>query len=215
MEVLIEQGRVRVNGERVQLGARATATDRIAVDGKPIPRVAQPKRLLIYHKPKGKWVSREPGVDSVFDDLPPLPEGRWLNIGRLDINTEGLLLFSTNGEWVQELAHPSHGYEREYHARVCGKLPPDELRAIVQRGVYLPGEKRVLRPLAFEQKAQHGDGINFWYRIVLAEGRNRAVRRIFEHYNLQVSRLLRVRFGPYELPEDLPPQHYREIPYKK
>ena len=211
MEELIARGEVTINGEVATVGARARVTDTIRVGGRRVEVAATAtRRVLLYNKPKGKWVTREDGVDSVFDDLPPLAGGRWLNVGRLDVNSEGLILFSNDGEWVNQMAHPGGGHEREYHARVSGELTEEQMREIRRRGVWLGGDRRPLRVKLLQAKELSGGGRNTWYRVVLTEGRHRAVRRLFAHYDLAVARLIRVRFGPYRLPPTLPPSHHQE-----
>lgn len=210
MEAAIQEGRVLVNGKQATLGARATPQDRIQMDGKPVARASGKRRLLLYFKPAGKVVSREEeSADSVFDDLPPAGGGRWISIGRLDVNSEGLLLFSTDGNWAHSMMHPRNSIEREYRARASGALAPQVLEDACQRGVKV-GSGAPIRPAHFALE-RSGDGANSWYRIILVEGRNRAVRRLFEHYGLQVSRLLRVRFGDYKLPAALAPGEWQEI----
>ena len=211
METWMDAGRVQVNGEVVAVGARATPADAITVDGAPIPQAATAHRLLLYYKPVGKVVSQaEEDGESVFGDLPEAGGGRWLNLGRLDINSEGLLLFSNNGNWVHKMTHPKHGVEREYRVRASGALPKDTLAAACRHGIKI-GKSHPILPRRFVMERE-GGGVNCWYRIVLSEGRNRAVRRIFEHYGLNVSRLMRVRFGAYTLPADLAPGEWQEIP---
>ena len=205
MEQLIIQGRVTVNRKKATIGTRVCAADRLAVDGKLLRRAAV-SRLLSYHKPPGKIVERG-ATDSVFEDLPPCGGGRWINIGRLDVNSEGLLLFCTDGKVVQQLAHPSFAAEREYLTRVDGVLSDCQIRHI-RRGINIDG--KLLHPTIFAPHASSG-GRNQWYRTVLTEGRNRAVRRLFAHFELNVSRLIRVRMGDYQLPRDLSPGDWRDL----
>ena len=177
------------------------------MDGKPVHLEQKaPARVLLYHKPVGELVTRDDpeGRPTVFSRLPP---GRWVNVGRLDLNSSGLLLFTDDGELANRLMHPRYGVEREYSARVRGALSPSEIQALLQ-GVPLDGE-----PARFErlelQKA--GEGTNNWYRVVLTEGRNREVRRLFEAVGHPVSRLVRTRYGPVHLPSDLAPGRWREM----
>ncbi|MCH9705760.1 MAG: pseudouridine synthase, partial [Proteobacteria bacterium] len=210
METFLLDGRVEVNGIVANLGARAMPEDRIQVDGKTIARGIKEQRILMYYKPVGKEVTREEGSDSVFDDLPAMKGNRWMNIGRLDINSEGLLLFSTDGNWVHQMTHPSGDVEREYRARVSGALSSEMLADACQNGIDV-GDDRPIVPKHFVLERE-SEGMNCWYRIVLGEGRNRAIRRIFEYYDLQVSRLIRVRYGDYKLPLTLKPGEHHEVP---
>ena len=205
-EALIQAGRVSINGKTAHLGARIKASDVITIDGKVLARAGSPARLLCYHKPIGKIVERG-ASNSVFADLPSLAVGRWVNIGRLDVNSEGLLLFSTDGDLVQRLAHPKHGVIRQYLARVDGTLSAEECEEI-RRGVLV--DHKPLRPVDFAPRPGT-EGRNQWYRLSLTEGRNRAVRRLFAHFNRHVSRLIRLQMGDYSLPRDLYPGQWREL----
>ena len=210
IEGWIAAGRVSVNGRLAKLGDRAVPSDSILVDGKPVaaPSQAAP-RVLLYHKPVGELVTRSDpeGRRTVFSQLPP---GRWIAVGRLDLNSSGLLLLTDSGELANRLMHPRFGLEREYLARVRGELNPAEL-ARLRQGILLDGV-----PARFERIEGHrqGEGANRWYRVVLQEGRNREVRRLFEELGHAVSRLSRVRYGPVELPPDLGPGKWRELPAK-
>lgn len=207
IEGWIAAGRVTVNGQVAKLGDRAGPADRVRVDGKPVerPGVSQP-RVLLYHKPVGELVTRSDpeGRPTVFSSLPP---GRWIAVGRLDFNSSGLLLLTDSGELANRLMHPRYGLEREYEARVRGELTPAEKKKLLE-GVELDGV-----PARFDQlgEARAGEGSNRWYRVVLREGRNREVRRLFEALGHAVSRLVRVRYGPIELPADLAPKRWREL----
>jgi 23S rRNA pseudouridine2605 synthase len=206
VELLIEQGRVRVNGKVARIGMRVTPRASLTVNGQVVRRRAATARLLCYHKPIGKMVER--GADnSVFSDLPLVTGGRWVNIGRLDVNSEGLLLFSTDGELVQQMAHPRYAVEREYLARVDGELTPEQIKAI-NSGVLVDGKPLKPAHFSFHRSAE---GRNQWYRVILTEGRNRAVRRLFLHVERQVSRLIRLRMGEFSLPRDLAAGHWREL----
>jgi 23S rRNA pseudouridine2605 synthase len=197
---------VTVSGRVAKLGDRASPGDPVAVDGRPVAMAAPAAgRLLIYNKPEGELVTRSDpqGRPTVFARLPP---GRWIAVGRLDINSAGLLLFSDDGELANRLMHPRYGLEREYRVRVQGPVDLERLR----RGVHLEdGLAMFERIEAVDPRA--APGANRWYGVVLKEGRNREVRRMFEAVGARVSRLLRVRYGPVELPRDLAPGQWREI----
>jgi 23S rRNA pseudouridine2605 synthase len=198
---------VTVNGAVAELGARATPDDEIRVDGKPVALAAPAApRVLLYHKPVGELVTRSDpqGRRAVFGSLPP---GRWVAVGRLDLNSSGLLLLTDSGELANRLMHPRHGLEREYAARVRGELRPDEQKQLLE-GVPIDGEAARFESL---QTYREGEGSNRWYRVVLTEGRNREVRRLFEALGHPVSKLVRLRYGPIELPADLPPGRWREL----
>lgn len=199
MEAAIVAGRVAVNGQPAGLGARVAATDRILFDGRPI-RKARPNelpRILVYHKPEAEIVSRDDpeGRDSVFDKLPRVKGGKWVAVGRLDFNTSGLLIFTTSGDLANRLSHPRFEVEREYAVRVMGELTHEQGTALCQ-GIELDDG-----PAKFEWlRDEGGEGANRWYRVMLREGRNREVRRLFEAMDIMVSRLMRVRYGIINLP---------------
>lgn len=212
LESWIESGRVKVNGKVAQLGDRVTDKDRILVDGKKLaPRkpAREQRRVLLYNKPEGEICSRKDpeGRPSVFDHLPPLKHGRWVAIGRLDFNTSGLLLFTTDGELANALMHPSANIEREYAVRVLGDVTAEQLRNMLA-GVVLDGH------LCRFTDVQHfgGSGANQWYHVVLMEGRNREVRRLWESQGIKVSRLKRVRFGPIFIPSVVTRGRFQELP---
>lgn len=211
LETWIAAGRVKVNGKVAKLGDRASITDRILVDDKPIKLTdkAEKPRLLLYHKPAGEICSRHDpeGRATVFDRLPRLKTGRWISIGRLDISTSGLLLFTDNGDLANRLMHPSSNIEREYAVRVFGSVPQNVI-AQLKKGVMLEDGMAHLESI----EAAGGDGANTWYHVILKEGRYREVRRLFESQDLQVSRLIRVRFGPIFLPRDLRLGRCVEVP---
>ena len=202
MEELIIAGRVSVNGQPAYVGQRIGASDQVRVNGRPLNRRAQKPapKVLLYHKPPGEICSRDdPGQRAtVFERLPRLKGERWVAVGRLDFNTEGLLVFTTSGELANLLMHPRFGWEREYAVRILGRIN-DETRDKLLAGV--PLEDGPANFLSLEDVG--GDGANHWYRVVIGEGRNREVRRIFEAVGLIVSRLVRIRFGPIGLPAGL------------
>ena len=202
LEEWIGAGRISVNGKPAHVGQRVGPGDRIKVNGRLIHLrfAARVPRVLIYHKPEGEIVSRDDpqGRPSVFERLPPLKGGRWVAIGRLDFNTEGLLLFTTGGELANRMMHPRYGIEREYAVRIVGQLAEEQRRHLLD-GVRLADG--VARFGVLEEAG--GEGTNRWYRVTIAEGRNREVRRLFEALGLTVSRLIRVRYGPVALPRRL------------
>jgi 23S rRNA pseudouridine2605 synthase len=202
MEEIIKAGKVKVNGHAATLGTRVTTDDLIQVGRRQIKFKVTTRlpRVILYHKPEGEIVSRDDpaGRPSVFEKLPAIRSAKWLAVGRLDFNTGGLLIFTTSGELANRLMHPRFEVEREYAVRLFGGLTPNQM-AELKKGVRLSdGEAR------FDLlEEQGGEGRNRWYRAVLREGRNRVVRRMFEALGLQVSRLMRVRFGIVTLPPRL------------
>lgn len=203
IEEKIEQGRVVVNGKVAQLGDKATLSDKIIVDGKSIRHQVvnlNRPRVIIYNKPDGQICTKNDpeGRKTVFDALPKLNNGRWVMVGRLDINTTGLLLFTTDGELANRLMHPSYEVEREYAVRVFGEVNDEAIEKLKQ-GVMLEDGEAKFNHVRFSG----GEGLNKWYHVSLSEGRNREVRRMFEAVGLQVSRLTRVRYGDVALPRYL------------
>ena len=199
MEALIDTGRVTVNGQVAIKGTVVTVHDVVRLDSRilHLPFEAELPQVLIYHKPEGEIVSQDDpeGRATVFDKLPRIKQGKWLAIGRLDINTSGLLIFTNSGELANRFMHPRYEVEREYAVRILGELTEDQM-AQLKHGVELEDG-----PANFESiYAQGGEGANKWYQVVIKEGRNREVRRLFEAFQLPVSRLMRVRFGPIDLP---------------
>ncbi|WP_081299686.1 23S rRNA pseudouridine(2605) synthase RluB [Gilliamella sp. wkB112] len=205
IEAMIVAGKISVDGKIATLGDRVdvNANPKIRIDGHLIQLRSKEKevcRVLAYYKPEGEICSRNDpqGRATVFERLPRLKNARWVNIGRLDINTSGLLLFTTDGELANRLMHPRHEIEREYAVRVFGKVTDQQLNQL-RKGVQLEDG-----PAAFKSvKAQGGDGINQWFNVVITEGRNREVRRMWEAIDVQVSRLLRIRYGNIALPKEL------------
>ncbi len=202
MEALIEAGRVNVNGETAQIGQSASPGDRIKVNGKLVHLKFSNRlpRVIIYHKPEGEIVSRDDPDHrpSVFNSLPHMTGGRWVAVGRLDFNTSGLLLFTTSGDLANRLMHPRYNLVREYAVRVLGEVPQEACQRLLD-GVELDDGPAQFATL---QEAG-GDGANHWYRASIFEGRNREVRRMFEAVGVVVSRLMRVRYGPFLLPPNL------------
>ncbi|KTC79691.1 23S rRNA pseudouridine(2605) synthase RluB [Legionella cherrii] len=203
MERWIENGWVQVNGKPVKLGDSASAEDKITVKGKLIPnplKVRQNVRILLYHKPVGEISSRhDPKFEkTVFDHLPHLRQGRWVQVGRLDLNTSGLLIFTNNGDLANQLMHPKYGLEREYAVRVHGQVSPEALNKL-QKGVELEDGVAKFTRLEF----RGGEGANSWYHVTLNEGRNREVRRLWESQGVEVSRLIRIRYGLLTMPRYL------------
>ena len=209
MEQWIAAGRVSVNGEAATVGTRVCAHDRVAVDGRPLRlRRGEAARVLLYHKPTGEIVSRDDpdGRPEVFEKLPRLRGAKWVAVGRLDFNTSGLLIFTTSGELANRLTHPRHRIEREYAVRLLGELTAEQMQTL-RTGVQLEDGPAHLDSI----EDTGGQGSNHWYDVVLSEGRNREVRRLFEALHLTVSRLMRVRFGPIELPSHLKRGQMREL----
>jgi 23S rRNA pseudouridine2605 synthase len=207
IEAWIAAGRVSVRGQVAKLGDRAQLGEEIFLDGKPVKTStskSQP-RVILYHKPVGELVTRKDpeGRATVFEKLPKLSPGRWVAIGRLDLNSSGLLLFTDSGELANQLMHPRHEIEREYEVRVQGGLGAEAIRRLLEGIELADGPARFLRLEPIQNRKR--EGTNRWYRVVLAEGRNREVRRMVEAAGGRVSRLMRVRFGPVSLPLDLPP----------
>lgn len=213
IERWIEAGRVTVAGRLAKLGDRAGPGDAVCVDGRPVqrPGLASPARarILIYHKRTGELVTRSDpqGRPTVFARL---PAGRWVAIGRLDLNSSGLLLFTDSGEMANRLMHPRYEVEREYLARVQGKLGRNELEKL-SSGVQLEDGPASFDRIDLVRGKEGASGANRWYRVVLREGRNREVRRLFEAVGGRVSRLIRVRYGPFSLPRDLAAGQWREV----
>ncbi|OHY98319.1 23S rRNA pseudouridylate synthase B [Salinicola sp. MIT1003] len=195
METAISAGRIKVNGQVAKLGDRVGARDRVALDDRAINLRAVeevPRRVIMYNKPEGELCTRKDpeGRRTVFERLPRLKGERWIAIGRLDINTSGLLLFTTDGELANRLMHPSHQIEREYAVRVMGDVKREHVVNMVEGVMLEDGPARFTDVQEFG-----GEGINTWFHVVILEGRNREVRRLWESQGLTVSRLKRVRYG--------------------
>jgi len=202
MEEWIREGRVEVDGKLAELGQKVSEAQRIAVDGRRLhikPATSTPE-VIVYHKPTGEICSRDDpeGRPTVFHNLPKPRQGRWIGVGRLDINTSGLLLLTTDGELANRLMHPSRGIEREYAVRLLGDIDMPMLERLVD-GVELEDGKA--RFAAIEESG--GTGANRWFHVIIKEGRNREVRRLWESQGVKVSRLSRVRYGPVVLERKL------------
>jgi len=211
IEEWIRAGRVTINGRAAALGDRASQTDEICLDGKPLDLGgrADATEVLLYHKPVGEVTTRSDpeGRPTVFERLPPAPSGRWIVVGRLDVNTSGLLLFTNDGELAHRLMHPSSEIEREYRVRLRG-MPSAPVLERLRRGVELEDG-----PARFDRiELESSEGSHSWFRVCLHEGRNREVRRLFEHEGFEVSRLSRMRYGTVELPKDLRAGAHQKLP---
>jgi len=210
MEELIVAGRVSVNGEPAHIGQRILPTDQVRINGKLLQRKVskKPPRVLVYHKPAGEIVSHNDpeGRPSVFDRLPNMKAAKWLAVGRLDFNTEGLLLFTTSGDLANRLMHPRYNIEREYAVRTLGELEQG-MRQKLLHGVELDDGVAQFSKIA----DGGGEGVNKWYRVTIGEGRNREVRRMFEAIGLTVSRLIRTRYGVMTLPQGLKRGRWEEL----
>lgn len=211
MERWIEEGRIAVDGARATLGQRVDPGQAISIDGRPLSTGAAHgarQRTIIYHKPDGELCTRNDpaGRPTIFDRLPVLRNARWITVGRLDFNTQGLLLLTTDGELANRLMHPSQEIEREYAVRVLGKVDSDMLERL-KAGIDLEDG-----PAHFDTIVDvGGEGANHWYHVTLKEGRQREVRRLWEAVGLTVSRLVRVRYGPIALPRHMHAGHWREL----
>lgn len=210
IERWITQGRIKVNGKVAELGLRIKPSDRIEVDDRAVVTQdnEQETRVIVYHKPPDEICTRSDpeGRRTVYQSLPKIRRARWISVGRLDLTTSGILLFTNNGELANRLMHPSQQVQREYLVRVRGKATPDMIKQLIA-GIKL--DDGLAR---FEEIVEgRSEGINHWYTVVLVEGRNRVVRRLFESQGLLVSRLKRVRFGPIFLEKKLPQGKWLEL----
>ena len=202
-ETWITEGRIKINGKLAKVGDRVNKTDKISVDNYALPSHTfeeKKTRVLLYHKPEGEICTRSDPQKrpTVFDNLPVLRKERWIMIGRLDFNTSGLLLFTTNGELANHFMHPSHEIEREYAVRVYGEVTDLMLKKL-KHGIMLEDGIAKFKDIQF----QGGEGRNRWYHVVICEGKNREVRRLWESQGVNVSRLTRIRFGDITLPPQL------------
>lgn len=211
IERWVEEGLIRVNGNIAAPGQAVKAGDKVSYKNKRIeikPIEDLRTRVLAYHKPEGEVTTRkdEEGRRTVFESLPRLQKARWISIGRLDINTTGLLLFTNDGELANKLMHPSQQVEREYAVRILGEVSPEVIKQL-KEGVMLEDGMA-----HFDQITDAGgQGANHWYHVVLKEGRTREVRRLWEHFEFKVSRLIRVRYGDIELSRDIRQGKFREL----
>jgi 23S rRNA pseudouridine2605 synthase len=211
IEEWIAEGRVTVNGHKAKLGDRVEKSAFICVDGRAVSQllaIKPTRRVLIYNKPLGEVTSRkdDKGRPLVFDSLPRLEGSRWIPVGRLDVNTSGLLLLTTDGELANKLMHPSNALEREYAVRVFGEVDKEMLKEMT-KGVELEDGMAKFDSISYSG----GEGINHWYHVVLREGRNRLVRRLWESQQVKVSRLIRIRYGTIVLPRSLRAGRWLEL----
>jgi len=210
VEAWIREGRVTIGDRTAQLGDRASRTDEVRLDGRKLDLGNEPQaggELLLYYKPVGEVTTRRDpqGRPTVFERLPGPGQGRWISVGRLDVNTSGLLLLTTDGELAHRLMHPSSEVEREYQVRLRGRPGPDVIRRLLA-GVSLEDGRARFDRIDTDPPDK---GAHSSFRVVLHEGRNREVRRLWESVGFEVSRLLRVRYGPIELPRDMRPGETR------
>lgn len=211
IELWIKEGRILVNGTPAKLGDRITTEDKVRVDGRDIPLFkseAKKTRVLLYHKPEGEICSREDPEKrpTVFDHLPLLRHGRWISVGRLDFNTSGVLLLTNNGELANRLMHPSNQIEREYAVRIQGPVTSSMLTKL-RKGIKLEDGYAHFEKIT----DAGGEGTNHWYHVLVKEGRNRFVRRLWESQNVTVSRLIRIRFSEITLPRNLRRGRWEEL----
>lgn len=212
IESWIEAGRVTVNGRPAVLGDQITIKDLVNIDGHPIRMFEETKkqkvRVIAYHKPEGEICTRSDPEKrrTIFESLPGLRNGRWIPVGRLDLNTSGLILLTSDGELAHRLMHPSYEIEREYAVRILGDVTREMVRTL-KKGVMIDGER-----YAFDDVIDAGGtGVNHWYKVILREGKNREVRNLWESQGVKVSRLIRTRFGSILLPRLLRPGRWRDL----
>jgi 23S rRNA pseudouridine2605 synthase len=211
IESWIKEGRVSCNGETASLGDQISEGDRLRLDNKPLsPKRLwqQPQQVILYNKPVGEVCTRKDpeGRRTIFHSLPKPEQGRWVSVGRLDLNTSGLIILTTDGELANKLMHPANEMDREYAVRVLGEVTPEMMQQL-RDGVMLDdGEARFN-----DIQESGGDGANKWFHVVIQEGRNREVRRLWEAVGVQVSRLMRVRYGPIIMPNNLRIGHWTKL----
>jgi 23S rRNA pseudouridine2605 synthase len=215
IERWIDEGRLKINGVLAAHGAHLKAGDYLQLNERVVhwdKFAQQATRVLIYHKPTGEIVTRHDpqGRPTVFAQMPKLDTARWISVGRLDVNTSGLLLLTNNGDLANKLMHPSTEVEREYAVRILGEVSDEKLE-LLKKGVPLEDGEAKFDQIYF----MGGEGVNKWYHVVVSEGRNRLVRRLWEAQNVVVSRLIRVRYGPIVLPEKLRTQKHYELTAKE
>ena len=218
IEGWISEGRITVNGKRASLGDRADASDRVLLDGRPLRLTSQSEeqlKAILYHKPEGEICTRSDpkGRPTIFENLPALPNGRWVSVGRLDLNTSGLLLLTNSGQLANKLMHPSTGLEREYLARVRGAVSSETLQKLITEGVVLDGRNAKFDRITAADLAE--EGTNHWYRVIIKEGRYREVRRLWEAVGHPVSRLKRVRYGSVSLPRNVKRSQHAKLAPKQ
>ena len=214
MERWIEQGRVKVNDNVATIGERVSEKDAIKVDNKFInqKRTQVQQRVIVYHKPVGEVCTRDDpeGRKTIFSNLPKLSSGRWISVGRLDLNTSGLLLLTTDGELANKLMHPSSEIEREYAVRVLGDVSPEIIQQLKKNVPLEDGDAHFS-----DVKESGGEGANHWFNVTLKEGRNREVRRLWEYFGFAVSRLMRVRYGNIKLERRVRPSKSEDLTEKE
>lgn len=214
MERWIEQGRVKVNDLVASTGDRVSDKDKIKVDNKLVAlhRTQVEQRVIAYHKPVGEVCTRDDpeGRATIFNNLPKLKSGRWISVGRLDLNTSGLLLLTTDGELANKLMHPSSEVEREYAVRILGEVSPEIMKELKTNVPLDDGDAHFV-----DVKAAGGQGANHWYHVILKEGRNREVRRLWEYFGFAVSRLMRIRYGDITLERRVRPSKSIDLTEKE
>jgi len=214
MERWIEQGRVKVNDKVATIGDRVSDKDKIKVDNKFISqgRTQVTQRVIAYHKPIGEVCTRDDpeGRKTIYSNLPKLKSGRWISIGRLDLNTSGLLLLTTDGELANKLMHPSSEIEREYAVRILSEVSPEIMKELKTNVPLDDGDAHFI-----EVKEAGGQGANHWYHVILKEGRNREVRRLWEYFGFAVSRLMRIRYGNIQLERRVRPSKSEDLSEKE
>lgn len=210
IEKWIQNGHITVNGMIPTLGTKISLKDEVRLDGRKISllQASVETKLLMYHKPVGEVCTRSDpeGRRTIYENLPKLSIGKWISVGRLDFNTSGLLLLTTNGELANELMHPRCEIEREYYVKVRGDVTIDKIKQL-KKGIYVDGVKSFFKQVTLERRLP----TNVWCKVVIASGKNQEVRKLFQSQQLQVVKLMRIRFGNYILPRDLAPGSYQEV----